>query len=411
MKKGTEFAAAGISAGVVSAAVPIAYSAYLTKKRRPIWKSDMLRAENGKLVTEGGEEVKLIGLDLSPENVKCRENGEEKKLTQKQLFDSLEERFGNYGAREVFGRYYENLISKPDIKAFKKSGINCVRIPIYSYIAFKDGSLKKIEPDLDRIDKIVAGCKKAGIYVILSLSYAPGFSDSEEDLFLAQNRKGLSCRNDTIKMWAKISTHFKDEPAIAAYELLDKASLGFECGETTSSFFIRAAKALRTLEDPHVLCVPYDDKNTDYEKLKELNIAVCVGGGYCSAYEAKALSGKAETVCQNGVPALVTGLVPSSFSGAYGELSPACSGCVMARYKGSENALYRSESPVIDIAQDSFDGINDKLSGSANLKAFDKNGALEKELKEALSGVKFKKVINKPVKIKYARGKAYFAGI
>lgn len=412
MKTGTKFAIAGASAGAVTAVLPAACGVYLSRKRKPLDCSDMLRAENGKFFTADNRETVLTGIDLSLPEIRCTKDTEVFRGDRKQVFDELASRFGNYGAREIFGRYFENHITKSDVKSIKGLGINCVRIPLSSYLLFRDGKLKKAEPDLSRADKLIEKFRKAGIYTILSLEYVPGFENGKEDLFVYHGRKGLDLRNEAVEIWLKIASHYKGNPAIAAYDILDRGSLGFEQNEDTANFYIRAVKALRDSDDCHIAIIQQRDMTAQQAKrLRDMNTAQGASQRYCSFLEAQSIAKSAGKISQQGTAAFVTNLRPSGLASALELFEGVSLSGIFTGYKGNTGCIYTGSGPLIDLALDTFDSINEKIAESCKASAYSRDKQLENELKTAAENIEFRKVISSPIKIHYSHGKAYSAGI
>ena len=267
----TKFALAGITAGTVMAGAPIAYGFYINSKRGPFTNQDFLSLENGKFTTKYGEKLVLYGTSVDDFAFNCAKNGEVFSKTPRETFDEISKRFGNYGAREIFASFLEKSVTSKDIKKIKKQGYNCIKIPLRSFLLFKDEKIKKHDPVTDRLDKIIKICGKHGIYVVLSLVETPGFSnDSSPKEFLDCGNKGFEMRNEAIKLWAKTSKIYKDNPTVAAYEILPNP---FEKGvavsgdyldlEAYSKFILRLTNALRSLEDEHIIITNYPIENSE----------------------------------------------------------------------------------------------------------------------------------------------------
>ncbi len=411
MKTGTKYALAGASAGVAAAAAPLACGIYLGRKRRPLDDDDFLRIKDAALVTESGKAVNLLGVDLAATPFACTKDGEDFDESKGCIFDELASRFGNYGAREIYGRYYDNYITKADLKTIKKLGINCVRVPLSSNLVFKEGKLKKTDPDLDRVDRIIDACRKAGIYTILSLESAPGF-DGGEDGFESDGKKGFKTRNSVITMWSKIAAYYKDEPAVAAYDILDCGALGVQCAGNVENFCIRAVKAIRNVGDSHIALVQFEDMNEDIlKRIEGLGIAAGVSKGYCTMREMQEISEKSASFTEKGLPVVISNLRPSSCSTAVSVLYENGIGGIFAGFKGRGEYVFRGNPPVIDLKLDDYDSINEKLGEACATKTYMLNEELMSELKHAASGIVFDKKLNSPIKIHYSHGTAYSAGI
>ncbi len=411
MKTGTKYALAGASAGIAAAAAPLACGIYLGKKRRPLEEDDFLRIKDSALVTESGKAVNLLGVDLAATPFTCTKDGEDFGEGKDRIFEELSARFGNYGAREIYGKYYENYITKADLKAIKKLGINCVRVPLSSNLIFKEGKLKKTDPDLDRVDRIIDACKKAGIYTILSLDSAPGF-DGSEDGFESDGKKGFKTRNRVITMWSKIAAYYKDEPAVAAYDILDCGALGTRCVGNIENFCIRAVKAIRNVGDSHIALVQFDNMSDELSaRTQGLNIAAGVSRGYCTMREMQDIAASSASFTGKGIPVIISNLRPSSCATAVSVLYENGIGGIFTGFKGRGEYIFRGNPPVIDLKLDDYDSINEKLADACATKTYMLNEELLGEIKQASCGIVFDKKLQTPIKIHYSHGTAYSAGI
>ena len=161
-----------------------------------------------------------------------------------------------------------------------------MRIPLrYRYLYGKENC--KGDPDFERLDFLVEKCRKAGLYVILDLHSAPGFQNTdsacgkdEESVLFNSGKDGFEARNAAIRLWTQIAAHFKDEPAIAAYDLLNRplnrvAGWEEKLG-TLHKFYRRLYKAIRSVDERHMIileAVSSPDTLPDAEKWKGENVA------------------------------------------------------------------------------------------------------------------------------------------
>lgn len=394
MTSAGKFALAGFAAGTVMAGAPFACGIIFSLTRRPIDKNSFLHVEDGSLVTSDGKNVLLSGIDMNESSFTCFKDGIRSFDSEKEIFNQLEKRFGNYGAREIYGKGTESALTPADIKLMKKAGISCLRIPLRQHLLFKNSDTKKQEPSLDRLDGIIKACRKAGIYVILSLAA----DENDKELFDC-GKKGFDKRNELIKLWLKIAGHYKKEAAVAGYDLLD----GLECTESKKSdtllkFYLRAAKALRGTDDEHIVFIrgTYGDK--ELKNIKDKNTAFCISGEENPAKEHKAE--KFPLILLGSGDTQTDGLLEKGIS------------CISGSFKGKdENSLYRIALPQIDIENDSYETINEKLSTAFSTENAKKNAGLASKL--TASGLKTRKEEknkNNRNKIYYSYGSVYKAG-
>ena len=219
---------AGCAAGAAAATVPAVYG-YLkaSAAAKPIAETDFLHAENAAFVNENGIATPLRGINLN-DDIFYFSKADIESPKGYDVFYSLEKRFGSYGARQLVQKYYENFITPSDIKLIKKLGANCVRIPLrYRYLCKKESC--KDDIDFEKLDGLIEKCRKAGLYVILELHSAPGFQNTDsacgsndKSILFDSGKEGFEARNATIRFWTQVAAHYKDEPTIAAYDLLNR---------------------------------------------------------------------------------------------------------------------------------------------------------------------------------------------
>ncbi len=226
-------ATAGIIAGAVSS----------TQALIPLDKNDFLKTDGRAIINAKGQPVILRGVNLGgwllQESQMSPNNGEDKAWGCYDTLETLIGRFGEEKANELINTFLDNWITSSDIKYLKKLGVNCVRVPFWyrnlqsddkgTWIKNKDGEI-----DFSRLDWIIKECGKRGIYVILDMHGAPGFQSNghlcgkvnSSELFDC-SLTGLKYRCRTTELWKEIAKHFKGNPAIAAFDLLNEPMSGF----------------------------------------------------------------------------------------------------------------------------------------------------------------------------------------
>ena len=123
--------------------------------------------------------------------------------------------------------FKDNYITEEDIAFIASTGANTIRLPFH-YKLFTDEDYMGLSSDQDgfaRMDAAVEWCRKYGLYLILDMHDAPGgqTGDNIDDsygypwLFESAASQELFC-----SIWKKIAAHFKDEPVILGYELMNE---------------------------------------------------------------------------------------------------------------------------------------------------------------------------------------------
>lgn len=198
----------------------------LTDKRRV---NGFLTVKDGKLFNGSGEEIILSGVALG--NWLLQEGymwqfgpGADRSLTIKSLIRRLA---GSDFAREFWPEFFKSYISDRDFELIAGLGFNSVRIPINWRVVMKDEpGIEFIEDGMAHVKRAVDSCRKYGLYAILDLHGAPGgqtgsnIDDSADDiprLFIDPES-----REKCIALWEELARRYKDDAAVAAYDLLNE---------------------------------------------------------------------------------------------------------------------------------------------------------------------------------------------
>ena len=186
-----------------------------------------LHAEGQNMVDENGNKVLLRGVGLGnwmlPEGYmwKFGEHGDRPRRIEKIVDDFI----GPEKAEQFWKAYRRNYITEADIKRIAELGYNSVRPALNSRL-FITRKGEFVSEGFELLDSLVSRCKKYHLYVIIDMHGAPGgqtgqnIDDSagdEPELFMEPKNEDL-----LIKLWVKIAERYKDEPAIAAYDLLNE---------------------------------------------------------------------------------------------------------------------------------------------------------------------------------------------
>lgn len=257
------YAARGIAAGTVISSLPVIGEAAASIISMRLEKGGEEEGENLKLcggtVTDSsGSEIVLNSIDFSDSYFSCRKNGEYFSSENRQMFDELKKRFGDYGAREIFWKCFENSLSPSDIKLLSKKGINCIRIPLRSFLVFRNENIKKEDPLTGRLDSLLKACKKYNVYIIPVLTDIPGDQSLDDKRTRAQ----------IVRIWKKLSGCLYNKSAVAGYEILDcvyssDPAYGKICEEVSA--------ALKKAGDSHILFFDGADKAGSENCLPPLN--------------------------------------------------------------------------------------------------------------------------------------------
>lgn len=394
-----KFVTAGCTAGVAAASLPIIYGTVKNLIPKPLDENDFLHTENGLFTAANGNIICLRGFNMNDELFFFKKDGLDENASNYDIFAVLEERFGRYGARKLIGTYNENFIAGSDIKNVKKLGANCIRLPIrYKNICRKENC--KGDVDFDWMDAVVEKCRKAGVYVIIDLHSAPGFQNNDSAggkddncILFDSSKDAFDARNAVVRIWSQIAAHFKDEPAIAAYDLLNrplnKVADWQDKLETLNKLYLRTAKAIRGVGDNHVVILQ-SAFSADYLpefKTTPENIAFGLYLHSHTSFETDALIASVRSKKPLKIPFVIS-KIRADENIEY-TLTALCDNGIswfIGDYKGSgarSAYLYAGEAECVDFDTDDYDKMSEKWSKPLATKNFEKNEELAKTLKDA----------------------------
>ncbi|MBE6821258.1 MAG: glycoside hydrolase family 5 protein [Ruminococcaceae bacterium] len=391
---------AGCAAGAAAATVPAVYGFMKATARQPICDKDFLRAEDGGFISECGAPTVLRGINLNDDLFWYKKDGLDESSKTADVFAALEERFGRYGTRQLAQKYNEGFITASDIKKIAKLGANCVRIPLrYKFLFSKENC--KGDIDFDRLDYIIEKCRKAGLYVILDLHSAPGFQNTdsacgknEESVLFSSSKEGFEARNATVRLWTQIAAHYKDEPAVAAYDLLNRPlnriARWEESLDMLHKFYRRLLKAIRNVDEKHIIIfeaagAPHTLPSP--EKFKGENIAYGIYSHCNTTFEIQALVNGIKKFKESGIPFVICKLrAEENLASSLEAMNDNGISWLAGDYKGSglkSAFLYGGSVPEADLTFDSYDVIGEKWSKPLATKNFELNKEMSTVLKNA----------------------------
>ena len=214
---------------------------------------DMLRTEGLRIVNESGETVLLRGVNaggwLVQESWMCLTNAP----SQLEAYAVLDQRLGRETRERLFAVYEDNYWTEADFDNIQALGMNVIRLPFAWWTLLDDeGALR--DNAFDRLDWFARNCAARGIYVILDLHAAPGSQNGKDhsgDISGAHLWDDALCQDRTQYLWEQVAAHYRGNPAIAAYDLLNEPGGRLNAtGVPQWEFFDRLYRAVRA-QDPH----------------------------------------------------------------------------------------------------------------------------------------------------------------
>ena len=176
---------------------------------------------------------------------------------QKTMMTTLANRFGASKRDELVSTYENNYWTTQDFDNCAEMGMSVIRLPFtYMNLCDDNGNLKSNA--FDRLDWFVQNCSQRGMYVILDMHGAFGSQNGMDHSGEINDGKRLyynqSNKDKTLNLWKKIAEHFKGNPAVAAYDILNEP--GIKAAATYSlhwDFYNEIYNTIRSKDSNHII--------------------------------------------------------------------------------------------------------------------------------------------------------------
>lgn len=162
-------------------------------------------------------------------------------------------------ASDFWRRFRDVFITEADIARIAAEGMNHVRLPInWRVVMDERGGL--IESGFELIDRLIGWCRTQELWVVLDLHGAPGgqtgtqIDDSlngRPELFTDDRYRRLA-----IDLWRAIARRYRDEPAVAAYDLLNEPlplEYQHSYADRLRDIYIDLTAAIREIDPNHAI--------------------------------------------------------------------------------------------------------------------------------------------------------------
>lgn len=185
-----------------------------------------LRADGARTVDSTGKEVILRGTNLGnwlvPEGYMFDFKGVNAPTMINQLFTEL---VGPDSTAAFWAQFLDQYITQEDIRYLKATGVNHIRLPFHYKLFTDEPYLGQVNQGFTYLDRAVEWCRAEGLYVLLDMHCAPGgqtgdnIDDSDGYPFLMTSDIQ---QQQLADIWTRIAEHYKDDPVIAGYDLLNE---------------------------------------------------------------------------------------------------------------------------------------------------------------------------------------------
>jgi hypothetical protein len=217
-----------------------------------------LRTKGTRIVSEGGKEVQLRGVNLGTWLLlEAHFTG----LTfkdEKSLWTDLGRRLKKEQLDHVREGYRSAWITAKDFERVRELGLNHVRVPFwYGLLEEDDKPGKYLASGWKWLDNVVDWSEQAGIYCILDLHGAPGGQSNAEHTGECDRNalwKDLGLRKRTADLWAAVAKRYKGRTAVAAFDLLNEP-MGAPSDEALWSLNAELIGAVRRVDPDRLVIV------------------------------------------------------------------------------------------------------------------------------------------------------------
>lgn len=179
----------------------------------------------------------------------------------------IDEMFRQLAGPEYTDRFWaefkDSYITRKDIEYIASTGANTVRLPFHYKLFTNEDymGMNSCGEGFERIDRLVSWCRDFNLYLILDMHDAPGgqtgdnIDDSYGYPWLFESE---SCRKQFCDIWRSIAQHYRNEPVILGYELINEPIAPYfdNVDELNSMLEIvhkMAVKAIREVDDNHII--------------------------------------------------------------------------------------------------------------------------------------------------------------
>lgn len=169
----------------------------------------------------------------------------------------LDKRFGPAVADDLVAIYEENWITGADLDHLRSFGFNAVRLPFgYATLIDSDGNWRK--DAFHRLDWCVREAWRRGMYTILDFhAFLPQSADQHggRDGYWS-NQAQLA---ETVHIWIRVAEHFRNNPAVACYDLLNEPNNSAPRGQAGPearqilAMYHRLYHAIRSVDPDHAI--------------------------------------------------------------------------------------------------------------------------------------------------------------
>ena len=176
------------------------------------------------------------------------------------VMQTLDNRFGVAMEQSLIRTYQQSWITTTDLDNIKNAGFNVVRVPIWwgQFYLLNNVSPSGWRADaFDELDWLVNEAGARGIYVIIDMHGVVGGQSTSDDTGQAGRNTYWTNSDDqgnTAYMWWEIANHYKGNPTVAGYDLINEP-LGAPSSSAVISAYDQLYGTIRSIDPDHVIFI------------------------------------------------------------------------------------------------------------------------------------------------------------
>lgn len=177
----------------------------------------------------------------------------------------LDQRFGFADRQRLLALFRDNWIGPRDWDLLPQFGLNLVRLPFIWSVVEDERNPRHLRPDAWKyLDAAIAQAKARGLYVILDLHGAVGAQGREHHSGCAAKNLYWSTpeyQQRTDWLWREIAAHYRGNPVVAGYGLLNEPWGG---SEVQLALVVKQLyRSIREIDPEHIIILPDHPKGLD----------------------------------------------------------------------------------------------------------------------------------------------------
>jgi aryl-phospho-beta-D-glucosidase BglC (GH1 family) len=240
----------------------------------------MLHAQGRSIVNAGGQVVPLVGVNLGGWFVMEKwmvplDSGSLPDTYS--VMQTLDSRFGVATEQSLIKTYQQSWITTTDLDNIKNAGFNVVRAPIWwgQFYLLNDQTPSGWRADaFDMLDWLVSAAAARGIYVIIDMHGVVGGQSTSDDTGRSGQNQYWTNNNfqgDTAYMWWQIANHFKGNPTVAGYDLINEP-IGTPSSDTLLNLYNELYQSIRSVDPIHMIIIEGTWGNWNWSMLPNPNV-------------------------------------------------------------------------------------------------------------------------------------------